>query len=123
MLSPPTAAPTEIPPTIATGRRLRALSLQRETVRIVGVAYNAGIAGDRISYGSTGGASQIADALNHLATNGLDIANTSWAYTTAYQDNFYSSWSSSKTAIQNDVTSGRGGLGMDIVFAAGNGRA
>ncbi len=89
---------------------------------IVGVAYNAGIAGIRISY-STGGASQLADALNHLATNGLDIGNASWGYSTPYQDNFSSSWSSSKTAIQNDVANGRGGLGIDIVFAAMNNRA
>src|SRR6266851_878260 len=59
------------------------LAAARDGSGIVGVAYNAGIAGDRISY-ATGGASQLADALNHLAMNGFDI---------------------------------------DIVFAAGNGRA
>src|SRR5260370_33205445 len=48
---------------------------------VVGVAYNAGIARDRISY-STGGPSQLADALNHPATNGFDIGNHTWAYTT-----------------------------------------
>ncbi len=48
------------------------LAAARDGSGIVGVAYNAGIAGDRISY-STGGASQLADALNHLATNGFDI--------------------------------------------------
>jgi subtilisin-like proprotein convertase family protein len=53
----------------------------------------------------------------------MDVTNASWGYTTAYQDNFYLSWSSSKTAIQNDVANGRAGLGIDIVFAAGNSRA
>lgn len=90
---------------------------------IAGIAYNAGVAGFRISY-STGGPSQIADAFNHLATNGMDVANASWGYSTAYQDNFFSSsFGSSKSAILNDAASGRGGLGIDIVFAAGNGRA
>jgi len=88
----------------------------------VGVAYNAGIAGFRISYGSGGGPSQLADALNHVLANGMDIANASWGYSTPYQDNFSSTFSSSKTAIQNDVMNGRGGLGINIVFAAGNGR-
>ena len=47
----------------------------------------------------------------------MDVVNASWGYTTAYQDNFFSSaFSASKTAIQNDVANGRGGLGMNIVF-------
>lgn len=90
---------------------------------IAGIAYLAGIAGFRISY-STRGASQIADAFNHLATNGMDVANASWGYSAAYQDNFFSSsFGSSKSAILNDAANGRGGLGIDMVFAAGNGRA
>jgi subtilisin-like proprotein convertase family protein len=96
----------------------------RDGSGVVGVAYNAGIAGFRISYGTGGGPSQLTDALNHAMTSGMDVANASWGYTTAYQDNFFSSsFASSKTAIQNDVTNGRGGLGLNIVFAAGNGRS
>jgi subtilisin-like proprotein convertase family protein len=53
----------------------------------------------------------------------MDVANASWGYSGLYQDNFLSSFSSSQTAIQNDVANGRGGLGIDIVFAAGNYRA
>jgi subtilisin family serine protease len=94
----------------------------RDGSGVVGVAYNAGIAGIRIGYGSTGSPSQLSDALNHVLTSGLDIANASWGYSTPYQDNFSSTFSSSKTAIQNDVINGRKGLGIDIVFAAGNGR-
>ena len=90
---------------------------------VVGVAYNAGIAGFRIAYGSAGGPSQVTDAFNHTLSNGMDVVNASWGYTTAYQDNFLSSgFASSKTAILNDVMNGRNGLGTDIVFAAGNGR-
>ncbi|UVO39392.1 S8 family serine peptidase [Bradyrhizobium arachidis] len=98
------------------------LAAARDGSGIVGVAYNADIAGFRISY-STGGPSQLADALNHLAINGMDVANASWGYSTPYQDNFFGSWVSSKTAIINDVAQGRGGLGIPIVFAAGNNRA
>jgi subtilisin family serine protease/subtilisin-like proprotein convertase family protein len=92
-------------------------------VGIVGVAFNAGFAGDRIGYGSNGNTSQYADALNHLLTSGFDVANNSWGYATPFQDNFNSYWSSSKSAILNDITNGRGGLGIDIVFAAGNNRS
>src|SRR6266404_5235454 len=92
-------------------------------VGVVGVAFNAGFAGDRIGYGSSGSASQYADALNHLLTSGFDVANNSWGYSTPFQDNFNSYWSSSRSAILNDVTNGRAGLGIDIVFAAGNARS
>ncbi|MHC2620518.1 subtilisin-like proprotein convertase family protein [Bradyrhizobium huanghuaihaiense] len=89
---------------------------------VVGVAYNAGIAGFRIGYGATGTTGQATDAFNHVLTNGMDVVNASWGYTAAYSDNFLSSaFSATKVAIQNDVSSGRGGLGIDIVFAAGNG--
>jgi len=97
------------------------LAAARDGSGIVGVAYNADIAGFRISY-STGSPSQLADALNHLVTNGMDIANASWGYATPYQDNFFGAWASSKAAIINDVAQGRGGLGIPIVFAAGNNR-
>jgi subtilisin family serine protease len=99
------------------------LAAAHNGIGIAGIAYDAGIAGFRISY-STGGPSQIADAINHLATNGMDVANASWGYSSAYQDNFLaSSFGVAKSAIQNDVANGRHGLGIDIVFAAGNGRA
>jgi subtilisin-like proprotein convertase family protein len=95
----------------------------RDGSGIVGVAYNAGIAGFRISY-TSGGPSQLADAFNHTLSSGMDVVNASWGYTTAFADNFFSSsFSSSKTAIQNDVANGRTGLGLNVVFAAGNGRA
>jgi subtilisin-like proprotein convertase family protein len=89
---------------------------------IVGVAYNAGIAGFRMSFGAGGGPGQINDTFNHALANGMDIVNASWGYATAYQDNFYSSsFAASKTVIQNDIVKGRGGLGLNVVFSAGNG--
>jgi subtilisin-like proprotein convertase family protein len=94
----------------------------REGSGIVGVAYDAAIAGFRISY-STSSPSTLADALNHLVTGGMDVANASWGYSTAFQDNFESNFSSSRTAIENVVSNGRGGLGINLVFAAGNNRS
>src|SRR5262249_51584514 len=89
----------------------------------IGVAYNSGLTGFRIGYGANGSTSQVADAFNHLLTNGMDVANASWGYTTAYSDNFFSaSFATTKAAIQNDVANGRGALGIDIIFAAGNSR-
>ncbi|TWA99168.1 S8 family serine peptidase [Bradyrhizobium stylosanthis] len=102
---------------------LGVIGAARDGSGTVGVAYNAGLADFRISY-SAGSPGQLADALNHLVTNGMDVGNASWGYTTAFQDNFFSSaFSSSKAALLNDVANGRGGLGIPVVFAAGNGRA
>ncbi|MDN5005274.1 S8 family serine peptidase [Bradyrhizobium sp. GCM10027634] len=95
----------------------------RDGTGTVGVAYDAGIAGFRISYGTGGGPSQINDAFSHTLSSGMDVVNASWGYATAYSDNFFSSgFAASKTAILNEVMYGRGGLGTSVVFASGNGR-
>jgi subtilisin-like proprotein convertase family protein len=100
------------------------IAAARDGTGVVGVAYNAGFAEFRIGYGAYGSAAQNADAFNHAVSSGMDVINASWGYTTAYSDNFFSSgFSGSKSAILNAVVTGRGGLGTDIVFAAGNGRA
>src|SRR5260221_698242 len=95
-----------------TGAGPLAASGKKGGTGIVGVAYNSGAAGFRIGYGANGSATQNADAFNHVLASGMDVVNASWGYSTAYQDNFFSSsFASSKTAIQNDVATGRGGLG------------
>ncbi|AMN43728.1 S8 family serine peptidase [Rhodoplanes sp. Z2-YC6860] len=100
------------------------LGAARDGSGIVGVAYNAEMAGFRIGYGANGTPAQIADAFKHVLSSGMDVVNASWGYSTAYSDNYdLSSYSAAKAAILNDVATGRGGLGIDIVFAAGNGRA
>jgi subtilisin-like proprotein convertase family protein len=86
----------------------------------VGVAYNAELAGYRIGYGANGSPSQIADAFNHALSSGMDVANNSWSYSSFGDDFYSSSFAGSKSAILNDVMQGRGGLGMNIVFSAGN---
>src|SRR5262249_36900898 len=89
---------------------------------VVGVAPGASWAAFEIGYGSAGNTTQYADALNPLPTSGMDVANASWGYSTPFQDNFSSYWSGLGSAILNDVQHGRGGLGMNIVFAAMNNR-
>ena len=99
------------------------IGADRNGTGIVGVAYDAGVAGFRIGYGSSGAPSQIADAFNHAYSKGMDIINNSWTYQPAYSDNFYASaFAASKTAIQNAVAYGRNGLGIDVIFSAGNSR-
>lgn len=96
----------------------------RDGTGLIGVAYDAGIAGFRISYGTGGGPSQINDAFAHARAAGMDVVNSSWGYTTAFTDNFKNpSFAGSKTEFINDVMYGRGGLGMNIVFAGGNARS
>src|SRR5262249_32312511 len=85
----------------------------RDGTGSVGVAYNAGMTGFRIGYDANGSASQNADAFNHAVANGMDVVNASWGYSTAYSDNFFSSgFATSKSAIENAVVNGRGGLGV-----------
>ena len=99
------------------------IGADRNGVGVVGVAYDAGVTGFRIGYLANGSMYQIADAINHAVTNGMDVINNSWAYQPAYSDNFYvSAFATSKSAIQNAVANGRNGLGIDVVFGAGNSR-
>lgn len=84
---------------------------------VAGVAYNAKIIPVRIAYGQ--GTSWV--------TSNTWIGNAmNWAWQTAGADVLSNSWgggSSSSTinnAISGAVTSGRGGLGAPVLFAAGN---
>jgi subtilisin-like proprotein convertase family protein len=95
----------------------------RDGTGIVGVAYDAGIAGFRISY-SSGGPGQFADAFNQTLNNGVDLVNASWGYSTPYVDNFLTSvFATSAAAICDAAMFGRDGLGQNIVFSAGNNRS
>lgn len=86
----------------------------------VGVAPDATLIGLRIGYGANGSASQIVAALNAGAT--ADVVNNSWGYSTFFSDNFDAGMSSAEAAIIGGVSAGRGGLGTNYVFAAGNNR-
>jgi subtilisin-like proprotein convertase family protein len=98
------------------------IAADRNGTGTVGVAYGATIDGFRIGFGANGTTAQIADALSRQTT--MDVTNDSWGFSTPFGDNFRSSFfSASAQALANDAALGRGGLGTDIVFAAGNGRA
>ncbi len=89
----------------------------------VGVAYNAEIAGFRIGYGSAGSISQITTAITK-AWAVSDVVNSSWGYSTAFQDNFKNyGYSQAGQALADGAIQGRGGLGTVFVFSAGNERS
>jgi subtilisin-like proprotein convertase family protein len=100
------------------------LAAARNGSGIVGVAYDADVAGFRIGYGANGNVSQVTDALNSALSKGMDVINASWGFGTPYTDNFsHTGFDAAKGALQSAVANGRGGLGSEIVFAAGNNRA
>ncbi|MEZ5172011.1 MAG: S8 family serine peptidase [Bacteroidia bacterium] len=85
---------------------------------VAGVAYSCKIIPVRIAYSNTSG---------NWVTSNTWIGNAiNWAWQTANADVLSNSWgggSSSSTinnAISGAVTSGRGGLGTPVLFAAGN---
>ncbi len=88
----------------------------------VGVASAATLVGFYARFGSGGSPrAELADLLARQVND--DIANNSWGYTTQFADNFLDpAWSNIRDAIQLGVTEGRGGLGTNYVFAAGNDR-
>lgn len=96
-------------------------AVQGNGTGVVGVAYEATIAGLRMGFGSAGGTSQIADNFQHAVN--FDVVNNSWGYSGFFPDNFNSgSFAASAAALENAATNGRGGLGTVIVFSAGNSR-
>ncbi len=57
------------------------------------------------------------------AQQAVDVSNNSWAAGPAFTDNFRTSaWAGVANAVQSLATTGREGLGTNLVFAAGNGR-
>src|SRR5690606_23624581 len=81
----------------------------------VGVAYGAEIAGFRMGFGSNGSTTQTTAAIN-AAWQVSDIVNSSWSYSTAFQDNFSKyGYSSAGAALEAGVTEGRDGLGTIFV--------
>lgn len=90
---------------------------------VVGVAFDATIAGLRIGYNSGDGPSQPAENFNYAVTNDFDVLNNSWGYGGffANSDDFNDPYFYSlRDALENTVENGRGGLGAVVVFASGN---
>ena len=84
----------------------------------VGVAPDAQITGFRIGFGVGPGGQDVTQFQNALS---VDVLNNSWGYGGFFYDNFDSgSFAAERNAIVNLVTNGRGGLGTNITFSAGN---
>ncbi|HWT98942.1 MAG TPA: S8 family serine peptidase, partial [Terriglobales bacterium] len=97
------------------------ISAARNGTGTVGVAENATIEGLRVGFGAAGTISQMVNAL--LKASSADVVNNSWGYTSAFADDPNNAYFKGlMAAINTDVTSGRGGLGTSVVFAAGNAR-
>jgi subtilisin-like proprotein convertase family protein len=94
----------------------------RNDFGIIGVAYDATLAGSYIRFsGVSSTRAEIAGILSHQAS--LDVMNASWGFRTQFSDNFRDiSYVDVRDAVQTLATTGRGGLGTVTVFAAGNDR-
>jgi subtilisin-like proprotein convertase family protein len=89
---------------------------------LIGVAHDAALYGYRIGFGATGTLAQAIDALTRQAA--LDVSSNSWGYTSFFSDSFASTYFDPvEAAMVAAATTGRGGLGTNWVFSAGNGRA
>ncbi|MCQ4162491.1 S8 family serine peptidase [Roseomonas sp. GC11] len=87
-----------------------------------GVAWGAGLVGYQVSFGTNTSTSEILEALK--AARSLDVVNNSWGYGGVFGDNFSSiTFAQHGKAMEDAVRYGRGGLGTNFVFAAGNDRA
>ncbi|MBX3576471.1 MAG: S8 family serine peptidase [Rhizobiaceae bacterium] len=87
----------------------------------IGAAPDATITAAYIRFGSNIDIQELATTLNQQAS--FDVSNNSWGFTTAFSDNFQSAGLSGlEDALEHAASSGRGGLGTAIVFAAGNGK-
>ena len=87
----------------------------------VGVAYDATVTGFRMGFGWDGSFAQ--EIANLERQVNVDVSNNSWGYGGYFYDNFdTSTFAAMGTAVENAVSQGRGGLGTNILFAAGNSR-
>lgn len=82
-----------------------------------GIASGATLVGLGIDYNSSNVADQIVAALK--ASAHVDVANNSWSFVSNFEDDF-NKHPEYADAIKTAITTGRGGLGTSLVFAAGN---
>lgn len=87
---------------------------------VSGVAYEATLTSFRMDFTQNITDAQMAGVFNHVAQ--VDVANNSWGFNGFFSDNFTNGFTNTGAAVANAALNGRGGLGSDIVFAAGNGR-
>jgi len=90
---------------------------------VTGVAYEAIEANFRLPFNMDLSDTQFASLYTKQLEAGVDVSNNSWGFGSFFEDNFNSTMPQLGAAIENLAASGRGGLGANIVFAAGNGRS
>lgn len=91
-------------------------------IGMVGVAPDAKMSGLRVSFSSDSTLAMFENAM--IAARNFDVVNNSWGFTGKFSDNFTQSYMAvMEQAVIDAVQFGRGGLGTNIVFAAGNGNA
>ena len=83
----------------------------------VGIASGATLVGLGIDYSVDGVIDQILDAFHASAS--LDVVNNSWSFAGNFADDFRKN-PEYEAALVHAVSQGRGGLGTNIIFAAGN---
>lgn len=84
---------------------------------VVGVAPGADITMFRMGFGADGTDAQVLTQMLNMAD--VDVANNSWGYSGFFGDDF-GVYPVEGAAIENAVSTGRGGLGTVVTFAAGN---
>lgn len=92
----------------------------------VGVAFDAQGYGVRIDF-QTGTIAQTIAGFQHAYSTGFEVMNNSWGYTSPFADTTSINFAGSDfidivNVFRDIVEDGRGGLGGNIVFAAGNSR-
>ncbi|MBN8532115.1 MAG: S8 family serine peptidase, partial [Alphaproteobacteria bacterium] len=90
---------------------------------VTGVAYEADIATWRLDFSSDYSDEQFASFYTKQLEAGVDVSNNSWGFTGFFEDDFDHTLPLMGAAFQDFAASGRGGLGGNLVFASGNGRA
>lgn len=94
----------------------------------VGVAFDAQGIGIRIGFGSDTDISNMVEGFQYALGQHADVMNNSWGFNAAFSDNFQLDFTGADLSdvggvMKDTVDFGRDGLGGNIVFAAGNGRA
>lgn len=93
----------------------------------IGIAYDSEIVGIRRGFGSEGTVQETLNAFQYALDVHFDIVNNSWGTVSAFGDNKNIDFTGTDSLdvinkFEDLVEFGRGGLGANIVFSAGNGR-
>lgn len=93
----------------------------------VGVAFDAEAYGIRLDFGGAGTIGHTITGFQYAYSTTADVLNNSWGYTTQFADTTNINFAGQDfidiiNEFQNLTEDGRGGLGTNIVFAAGNAR-